>query len=199
MALGRPAWREARATLQRLLSAGEGALRDSPALQKQALLPQSSLQMHLPASIGNFTDFYCSKEHATNCGVMFRGKDNPLQPNWLHLPVAYHGRASSIVVSGTDVRRPWGQVQGSAPGENPSFRPSAVLDFELEMVRNGSERGPLGNGCIILLFYNSPQNQKPGSLGSSTLLRSFIMCSSIPWPCRAASLGLAMNWAPQSP
>jgi fumarylacetoacetase len=135
MSLGRPAWRETRNALQRLLSAQEGALRDNTALLATALLPQNAIRMHLPATIGDYTDFYCSKEHATNCGRIFRGNTAPaLQPNWLHLPVAYHGRASSIVVSGTDVRRPWGQVQSQSDGR-PIFRPSAVLDFELEMVR----------------------------------------------------------------
>ena len=139
MALGRPAWTEARATLHRLLSAGAGPLRDDPALRAAALLPRAAACMHLPAAIGDFTDFYASLEHATNCGVMFRGAEAPLQPNWRHLPVAYHGRASSVVVSGGGVRRPWGQVlPAPAPGGAAAaseFRPSAVLDFELEMVR----------------------------------------------------------------
>ncbi|KDD73772.1 fumarylacetoacetate hydrolase [Helicosporidium sp. ATCC 50920] len=131
MGLGQTAWKEARATLQRLLSAKEGALRDSPS-RERCLLPMSSVSMHLPASIGDYTDFYASREHATNVGIMFRGKDNALQPNWLHLPVGYHGRASSVVVSGTDVHRPWGQLPG-APGAAPSWGPSKVVDYELEM------------------------------------------------------------------
>lgn len=134
MALGRPAWVEARSTLQRLLSADEGILRDNTTLRSQSLVPQATATMHLPASIGDYTDFFCSKEHATNCGLMFRGPENALNPNWLHLPVAYHGRSSSIVISGTDVRRPWGQVSPAA-GQHPQFGPSAVLDYELEMVR----------------------------------------------------------------
>ena len=80
----------------------------------------------------DYTDFYCSREHATNVGIMFRGKDNALQPNWLHIPVGYHGRASSVVVSGTDIIRPNGQRK--PPGaENPIFGPSARLDIELEV------------------------------------------------------------------
>jgi fumarylacetoacetase len=134
MALGRPAWAEARATLQRLLSSEEGALRDNATLRREALVSLAEACMHLPAAIGDYTDFYCSREHATNVGAMFRGKDNALQPNWLHLPVGYHGRASSVVVSGTSVRRPWGQVAGPA-GQPPVFQASAQLDFELEMVR----------------------------------------------------------------
>lgn len=141
MALGPPAWQEARTTLQRLLSGEEGALRDSCTLRSAALVPMSSAFMHLPAAIGDYTDFYASREHATNVGAMFRGQANALQPNWLHLPVGYHGRASSIVVSGTCVRRPWGQVlppaqpeaAAAAPAAAPAFQPSAALDYELEM------------------------------------------------------------------
>jgi fumarylacetoacetase len=82
MALGRPAWAEARATLQRLLSSEEGALRDNATLRREALVSLAEACMHLPAAIGDYTDFYCSREHATNVGAMFRGKDNALQPNW---------------------------------------------------------------------------------------------------------------------
>ncbi|CAD7700846.1 unnamed protein product [Ostreobium quekettii] len=132
MALGYAAWQEARTTLTRLLSSAEGVLRDDRTLQEKILIPQSEVTMHLPARIGDYTDFYASKEHATNVGTIFRGKDNALQPNWCHLPVAYHGRASSIVPSGTDVKRPRGQTL--KPGSTqPHFVPSAVVDFELEM------------------------------------------------------------------
>jgi fumarylacetoacetase len=111
MALGRPAWREARAIIQQLLHENNATIRDNDALRKQALLPRSSVTMVMPATIGDYTDFYSSRQHAYNVGVMFRGKDNALQPNWLHLPVGYHGRASSVVVSGTDLHRPYGQIQ----------------------------------------------------------------------------------------
>jgi len=133
MALGEAAWSEARARLIELLREdarpGAGELRDNPALREAALRPMSGLRLHLPARIGDYTDFYSSREHATNVGVMFRGKDNALMPNWLHLPVGYHGRASSIVVDGTPVRRPRGQSE--APG-GPAFGPSRQLDIELE-------------------------------------------------------------------
>jgi fumarylacetoacetase len=81
----------------------------------------------------DYTDFYCSREHATNVGIMFRGKDNALQPNWLHIPVGYHGRASSVVVSGTDIRRPAGQKLPAKDAKAPVFGPSARLDIELEV------------------------------------------------------------------
>jgi fumarylacetoacetase len=132
MALGRPAWKEARETITRLLRDDEPTLRDDAALRERALLPMADFEMLLPAAIGDYTDFYSSREHATNVGIMFRGKENALMPNWLHLPVAYHGRASSVVVSGTDLRRPCGQTKADDQ-EGPSFGPSRLLDFELEM------------------------------------------------------------------
>ncbi len=132
MALGRPAWREARATISRLLGADDPTLRDNPSLRQQVLFPRSGVDLLLPAEIGDYTDFYSSREHATNVGTMFRGGENALMPNWLHLPVAYHGRASSVVVSGTDFHRPLGQTNpDDAPA--PSFGPSQWLDFELEV------------------------------------------------------------------
>jgi len=88
--------------------------------------------MLLPAKIGDYTDFYASKEHATNVGSMWRGKENALMPNWLHLPVGYHGRASSVIISGSSVRRPRGQTKPDEAAP-PVFGPCKVLDFELEM------------------------------------------------------------------
>jgi 2-keto-4-pentenoate hydratase/2-oxohepta-3-ene-1,7-dioic acid hydratase in catechol pathway len=105
MALGRPAWREARQTIQHLLRDDNPALRDDAELRRLALVWQKDVTMDLPAEIGDYTDFYSSREHATNVGAMFRGQEKALQPNWLHLPVAYHGRASSVVVSARDIQR----------------------------------------------------------------------------------------------
>uniref|UniRef100_A0A7N6AU24 Fumarylacetoacetase n=1 Tax=Anabas testudineus TaxID=64144 RepID=A0A7N6AU24_ANATE len=132
MALGYEAWREARRTLQVLLSATESTLRDDVSLQSRAFVHQSTATMHLPADIGDYTDFYSSRDHATNVGIMFRGKENALMPNWLRLPVGYHGRASSVVVSGTPIRRPSGQMRPEAT-KPPVFGPSKQLDIELEM------------------------------------------------------------------
>ncbi len=132
MALGRRAWREAREAISRLLRHDEPALRDNAGLRASALVPMAGAELLLPAAIGDYTDFYSSREHATNVGVMMRGPDNALQPNWLHLPVAYHGRASSVVVSGTDVRRPRGQTKAENAAA-PTFGPTRALDFELEM------------------------------------------------------------------
>lgn len=143
MALGRPAWQATRAAISRLLQADEPALRDNAALRDHALVPQADVEMLLPAAIGDYTDFYSSREHATNVGTMLRGADNALQANWLHVPIAYHGRASSIVVSGTDVRRPLGQTKADdVPA--PTFGPTRSLDFELEVgffVGPGNELG----------------------------------------------------------
>uniref|UniRef100_A0A8C7X296 Fumarylacetoacetase n=1 Tax=Oryzias sinensis TaxID=183150 RepID=A0A8C7X296_9TELE len=132
MDLGFEAWREARRTLQMLLSTNESKLRDDVSLRSRAFVHQSAAIMHLPADIGDYTDFYSSRDHATNVGVMFRGKDNALMPNWLRLPVGYHGRASSVVVSGTPIRRPRGQMRPDQT-KPPIFGPSKQLDIELEM------------------------------------------------------------------
>eukprot|EP00731_Ephydatia_muelleri_P016974 Em0010g72a len=132
MSLGRNIWRETRAVLQKILSKDEPALRDYPNLRERCLIPQSHVAMHLPAHIGDYTDFYSSREHATNLGIMLRGPDNALMPNWLHLPVGYHGRASSVVVSGTPIRRPSGQTRPN-DDQPPVFGPCKLLDFEVEM------------------------------------------------------------------
>ncbi|XP_070689153.1 fumarylacetoacetase [Pempheris klunzingeri] len=143
MALGYEAWREARRTLQVLLSANESPLRDDVSLRSRAFVHQSAATMHLPADIGDYTDFYSSRDHATNVGTMFRGKENALMPNWLRLPVGYHGRASSVVVSGTPIRRPSGQMRPDQT-KPPVFGPSKQLDIELEMaffVGGGNQLG----------------------------------------------------------
>ncbi|CAL5390340.1 unnamed protein product [Camellia sinensis] len=130
LGLGRPAWKEARATIQKLLSS-----------------VWDKVEMLVPIAIGDYTDFFSSMHHAKNCGTIFRGPENPIPANWFHLPIAYHGRASSIVISGTDIVRPRGQ--GHPAGNSPPyFGPSRKLDFELEMaavVGPGNELGkPIG-------------------------------------------------------
>lgn len=131
LALGRPAWRKAREVIQRLLDAGNPELRDDPALRDRAFHAQKDVTMQLPARIGDYTDFYSSYHHAHNVGTMLRGPENALMPNWKWLPVAYHGRASSIVVSGADVRRPHGQTKPPT-ADTPTFGPSRSFDYELE-------------------------------------------------------------------
>ncbi|GAB4830772.1 hypothetical protein Ancab_004805 [Ancistrocladus abbreviatus] len=143
VAMGRPAWKEARATIQKLLSSTEPTLRDDASLRQKSLIPMSKVEMLLPTEIGDYTDFFASLHHATNCGIIFVGKENPVPLNWFYLPIAYHGRASSIVISGTDIIRPRGQHFPPA-NSPPSFGPSQKLDFELEMaaiVGPGNELG----------------------------------------------------------
>lgn len=131
ISLGKPAWQAARKQISFLLRKDEARLRDDADLRTRALIPLQQVQMHLPVRVGAYTDFYSSKEHATNVGSMFRDPANALLPNWLHLPLAYNGRASSVVISGTDVRRPMGQIK-PAGAEYPSYARCAKLDFELE-------------------------------------------------------------------
>ncbi len=134
---------EARQQISELLRDDCPTLRDHEKLRAECLVPQSEVTMHLAAQIGDYTDFYSSKEHATNVGSMFRDKDNPLLPNWTHLPVGYHGRASSVVVSGQEIYRPMGQTKPSTD-RPPQYGPCQRLDFELELaffVGQGSQLG----------------------------------------------------------
>lgn len=126
IALGKPTTNAVRLRLQEHLCDESTPLKGSA-----AMIPMSEVQMHLPVKVGDYTDFYSSIEHATNVGKMFRDPENALLPNWKHLPVGYHGRASSIVVSGVDIHRPKGQTK--PPEGDPVFGPSQRMDFELEM------------------------------------------------------------------
>ncbi len=140
IALGKPAWTKVRKRLIELLSEGNEEMRTHAG---QLLVPLSEATMKMPIHIGDYTDFYSSKEHATNVGSMFRDPDNALLPNWKQLPVGYHGRASSIVLSGTPVRRPAGQTLPTG-ADKPVFGPTRLLDFELEMafvVGQGTQLG----------------------------------------------------------
>jgi fumarylacetoacetase len=143
MALGPKAWSQTRARISELLRHDNPELRDNVALRERALVPMAGVELHLPIAVAGYTDFYSSREHATNVGVMFRGKDNALQPNWLHMPIGYNGRASTVVVSGTQVRRPHGQLKPPNV-ELPSFGPCRRLDFELEMGAVIGQPSPMG-------------------------------------------------------
>lgn len=132
MALGPKAWAQLREQISTLLRADSPHLRDNPALQSALLYPIADVTLHLPFDVAEYTDFYASRHHAFNVGSMFRGPENALPPNWLHIPIGYNGRASSIVVSGTPVRRPMGQIKGPEDTA-PRFAPSARFDIELEM------------------------------------------------------------------
>jgi fumarylacetoacetase len=143
MALGPKVWERTRARISELLRHDNDELRDNEGLRRRALVPIADARLHLPFAVSGFTDFYSSKEHATNVGIMFRGKDNALQPNWLHMPIGYNGRASTVVVSGTKVRRPRGQLKPQT-AEHPVFGPSKRLDFELEMGVVVGQASPMG-------------------------------------------------------
>lgn len=130
-ALGQAAWRRVRASVSTLLRIDNPRLRDERALRSRALVPMADVTLQMPVEPTGFTDFYSSREHATNVGTMFRDPQNALLPNWLEMPVAYNGRPSSVVVSGTPVRRPQGQTRRSG-APRPIFGPTQKLDFELE-------------------------------------------------------------------
>ncbi len=129
MVLGKPVWTKLRNRLQELLAQDNDELKQH---SEKAFVKQSGAQMHMPVKVGDYTDFYSSEEHATNVGIMFRGKDNALMPNWKHIPVGYHGRSSSIIVSGESFHRPQGQILPK-DADKPVFGPTNLLDIELEM------------------------------------------------------------------
>ena len=146
MALSKSTWLSVRLHLQSLLTHPSAISQDtvitptnlersspSTVLSQPLLIPQSAATMCLPCTIGDYTDFYTSIEHATNCGTLLRGRSQPLLPNWKHLPVAYHGRCSSIVVSRTPIRRPVGQILDQPGDTQPVIAPCRRLDFELEV------------------------------------------------------------------
>ncbi len=110
LALGKPVWLKLRERIKMLLKSDNGELRDNKDALSMCLFPINEVELLIPVKVGDYTDFYSSKEHATNVGSMFRDPKNALLPNWLHLPVAYHGRSSSIMVSGQNFHRPKGQV-----------------------------------------------------------------------------------------
>ncbi|HPQ22293.1 MAG TPA: fumarylacetoacetase [Saprospiraceae bacterium] len=139
-----------KATTRAVRSKIQEALCDENSMLKKAshvFIPISEVEMHLPVRIGDYTDFYSSIEHATNVGKMFRDPENALLPNWRHLPVGYHGRSSSIVVSGTDIRRPFGQLK---PQDGPPvYAATKRLDFELEMAFIIGKENKLGDPIAI--------------------------------------------------
>lgn len=130
--LGQDVWRTTRQKLTNLLHEDNATLRDNTTLLNQCLISQKQASMQIPLDVAGYTDFYSSLEHAKNIGCMFRDKENPLLPNWKHMPVAYNGRASSVVISDTPIVRPCGQIKMD-PDKPPVFAASKKLDFELEM------------------------------------------------------------------
>lgn len=142
MELGKTTWSAVRTRLKVLLDSDTAELRDSDA-RSSMFVDRASATMHMPFEVGDYTDFYASRQHATNVGTMFRGAENALMPNWFHLPVGYHGRASSVVVSGTEIVRPKGQMRPK-DDEPPVYGASKLLDIELELgavIGTGNELG----------------------------------------------------------
>ena len=129
---GKKVWREIRDSIATLFDVKNTDLQNNTLHKERVLFNIDNVELIKPIKVGDYTDFYSSKDHATNVGKMFRDPDNALLPNWLHIPVGYHGRASSIVISGTNIKRPSGQVLNK-DSINPVFSKSKLLDFELEM------------------------------------------------------------------
>ncbi len=145
---GKKTWRLVRNRISEIFQKSNQELQSNKEHQKIVLFTLDEIEMQLPVQIGDYTDFYSSKEHATNVGKMFRDPENALLPNWLHLPVGYHGRSSTIIPSGTPIRRPNGQTLPKG-AETPVFGPSKLLDFELEMAFITTDANALGEPIKI--------------------------------------------------
>lgn len=145
---GRKTWRLVRNRISDIFLEGNDELKNNKEHCNHILFTMEEVEMQLPVDVGDYTDFYASKEHATNVGSLFRDPENALLPNWLRIPIGYHGRSSSIVPSGTPIRRPIGQTK---PGDDgvPGFGPSQLLDFELEMAFITTDSNPLGKRVPI--------------------------------------------------
>lgn len=148
MALGKLKARDVRERISELLRSDRDELKNNIPAREIALIPMNEVQMMMPVRVPNYTDFYSSEEHATNVGSMFRDPKNALLPNWKHMPVGYHGRPSSIVVSGTSIHRPKGQLK-PVETEPPIFSPSRKLDFELEVAFLTCTETKLGQSISI--------------------------------------------------
>ncbi|WP_271405056.1 fumarylacetoacetase [Tenacibaculum soleae] len=146
---GRKTWRLVRNRIADVFDVTNGKLRDNAEHKDKIIFRMDEVEMQLPVSVGDYTDFYASKEHATNVGSLFRDPENALLPNWLHIPIGYHGRSSSIIPSGTPIRRPVGQQRPSEGSTTPNFGPSKLLDFELEMAFITTVANDLGDRIPI--------------------------------------------------
>ncbi len=186
LSMGHKAWMEARSVISNLLDADEPSLRDNESLRELVLIPMDKVEMLLPVRIGDYTDFYSSEQHALNVGTMFRGVENALKPNWRHLPVGYHGRSSSVVVSGTDIHRPQGQIL-SGDGETPGFHPSDRVDFELEVGFITGEGNRLGEPI--------PVNKAREHIFGLVLVNDWSARDIQKWEYQPLGPFLAKNWA----
>ncbi|MEP3210369.1 MAG: fumarylacetoacetase [Maribacter sp.] len=145
---GKKTWRAVRNRISEIFDSENLALQNNEEHKKVVLFSIDEIEMQLPVQIGDYTDFYSSREHATNVGTMFRDPENALMPNWLHIPVGYHGRSSTIIPSGTAIRRPSGQTLPKG-AEKPVFGPSRLVDFELEMAFITTDANVLGEPIPI--------------------------------------------------
>jgi fumarylacetoacetase len=132
IALGKTAWHDLRESLSDMFNVDNHLMRDYVQTSEDILFPFKDVEMMMPVKVGDYTDFYSSEQHATNLGTIFRDAANALNPNWKHLPVGYHGRTSSIVISGTSIHRPKGQTKPDS-SSFPEFGPTKQLDYELEV------------------------------------------------------------------
>lgn len=148
ISLGRNVARQVRNKIAEIFDLENPSLQNNNEQRNIVIFDIKDVEMQLPVNIGDYTDFYSSKEHATNVGIMFRGKDNALMPNWLHMPVAYHGRSSSIVVSGTPIHRPYGQTLPLGETQ-PVFGPSQRIDMELETAFITTNANRLGESIPV--------------------------------------------------
>lgn len=145
---GKKTWRLVRNRISEIFDHDNPELRDNEAHRKIILFSLDEIEMQLPVQVGDYTDFYSSKEHATNIGSMFRDPEKALMPNWLHIPVGYHGRSSTIIPSGTPIRRPKGQTL-PAGSDNPVYGPSKMVDFELEMAFITTDANKMGEAIPV--------------------------------------------------
>lgn len=145
---GKKTWRLVRNRIGDIFDSENPLLRDNKEHRNRIIFNMDEVEMQLPVLIGDYTDFYSSKEHATNVGTMFRDPDNALLPNWLHMPVAYHGRSSTIIPSGIPIHRPQGQTI-PAGSEQPVFGPSKLVDFELEMAFITTDANNMGQPISV--------------------------------------------------
>ncbi|CAM4387820.1 fumarylacetoacetase [Zobellia roscoffensis] len=145
---GQKTWRLVRNRISEIFEASNETLKNNEDHKNVVLFSMDEIEMQLPVQVGDYTDFYSSKEHATNVGTMFRDPDNALLPNWLHIPVGYHGRSSTIIPSGTPIHRPMGQTLPKGETK-PVFGPSRLVDFELEMAFITTDANVLGEPISV--------------------------------------------------
>lgn len=145
---GKKTWRAVRNRIGEIFDIDNPELEQNESHRETVLFALDEIEMQLPVQVGDYTDFYSSKEHATNVGTMFRDPENALMPNWLHLPVGYHGRSSTIVPSGTSIRRPLGQTLPKG-ADQPVFGPSRLVDFELEMAFITTDANVMGEPVSV--------------------------------------------------